>query len=92
VVASKSPDNSFDAIAEAIAKDLDRALLKRSLARTPTERIAWLESMQALAKEARPARDAARDAAREAARAAAPAVAPAAGRPAHAVSTDAEES
>jgi hypothetical protein len=88
VVASKSPDNSFDAIAEAIAKDLDRALLKRSLARTPTERIAWLESMQALAKEARPARDAAR----EAARAAAPAVAPAAGRPAHAVSTDAGES
>jgi hypothetical protein len=49
--------SSFDIIAELIARDVDRTLLARSLARTPTERIQWLEEMQAFAEEARKARE-----------------------------------
>jgi hypothetical protein len=55
----------FDILAELFARDVDRELLRRSLARTPTERIEWLEQVQAFADEARKAR------ADEAARAAA---------------------
>ncbi len=46
----------FDILAELFARDVDRALLRKSLARTPTERIEWLEQMQAFADEARKAR------------------------------------
>jgi hypothetical protein len=47
---------SFDVLAELLARDVDRSLLKRQLARTPAERIAWLEEMQSFAEEARKAR------------------------------------
>lgn len=47
---------SFDRIAELFARDVDRGLLRRALARTPTERIEWLEEMQAFADEAKKAR------------------------------------
>jgi hypothetical protein len=46
----------FETLAEAFARDIDRTLLRRALAKTPTERIEWLEQMQALAEEARTAR------------------------------------
>ncbi|MEM9695175.1 MAG: hypothetical protein AAGA56_21715 [Myxococcota bacterium] len=45
----------FDILAELFAKDVDRELLAKSLARTPTERIIWLEEMQAFAEAARKA-------------------------------------
>jgi hypothetical protein len=48
---------SFDVLAELFAKDVDPSLQARALARTPTERIAWLEEMQAFAEAARKARD-----------------------------------
>lgn len=48
--------SSFDVLAELFARDVDRDLLRRSLARTPTERILWLEEMQAFAEDARKAR------------------------------------
>lgn len=48
--------SSFDLVAEAFARDIDRELLERGLAKTPTERIIWLEEMQAFAEEARRAR------------------------------------
>lgn len=50
--------SSFDTLAELFARDIDRDLLRRSMAKTPTERIRWLEEMQAFAEEARKARDA----------------------------------
>jgi hypothetical protein len=46
----------FDILAELFARDVDPTLLARSLARTPTERIQWLEDMQTFAEEARKAR------------------------------------
>ncbi len=46
----------FDILSELFARDVDRELLKRSLAKTPTERIVWLEEMQAFAESARKAR------------------------------------
>jgi hypothetical protein len=46
----------FDVLAELFAKDIDRELLRRSLAKTPTERIQWLEQMQEFAEQARKAR------------------------------------
>ncbi|MEM6791564.1 MAG: hypothetical protein AAF715_28865 [Myxococcota bacterium] len=46
----------FDILAERFAADVDRELLAKSLARTPTERIVWLEEMQAFAEAARKAR------------------------------------
>ena len=46
----------FDILSELFARDIDKDLLRKSLARTPTERIAWLEEMQAFAEEARKAR------------------------------------
>lgn len=46
----------FDVLAELFAQDVDRELLRRGLAKTPTERIVWLEQMQAFADEARRAR------------------------------------
>jgi len=36
-------------MAELFARDVDRDLLARGLAMTPTERIIWLEEMQAFA-------------------------------------------
>jgi hypothetical protein len=48
--------SSFDVLAELFARDVDRELLERSLARTPTERIIWLEEMQEFAEAARKAR------------------------------------
>lgn len=47
----------FDILSELFARDVDRDLLRRSLARTPTERIVWLEEMQAFADDARKARE-----------------------------------
>jgi hypothetical protein len=47
---------SFDVLSELFARDIDRELLRRAKARTPTERIIWLEEMQSLAEEARSAR------------------------------------
>ena len=47
----------FDILAELFARDVDRELLRQSLARTPTERIEWLEEMQAFADSARKARE-----------------------------------
>ncbi|MEO8551335.1 MAG: hypothetical protein ABI678_15235 [Kofleriaceae bacterium] len=38
--------SSFDVLAELFAKDVDRSLLARGLARTPTERIVWLEELE----------------------------------------------
>ena len=43
----------FDILAELFARDVDKALLARSLKKTPTERIEWLEQMQAFADEAK---------------------------------------
>lgn len=39
----------FDVLSELFARDVDRELLQRAAAKTPTERIEWLEPMQALA-------------------------------------------
>ena len=57
---------SFDVLAELFERDVDRDLLARSLAKTPTERIVWLEEMQAFADDARKARDEAARATRDA--------------------------
>jgi hypothetical protein len=46
----------FDVLSELFERDLDRELLRRAQAKTPTERIVWLEEMQAFADEARKAR------------------------------------
>jgi hypothetical protein len=46
----------FDVLAELFARDVDRELLSRSLAKTVTERIQWLEQMQEFAEVARKAR------------------------------------
>lgn len=47
---------TFDVLAELFARDVDIELLRRSLAMTPTERLAWLEEMQEFAEAARRAR------------------------------------
>jgi len=41
----------FDILSELFARDIDMDLLRRSMAKTPTERIIWLEEMQAFAEE-----------------------------------------
>jgi hypothetical protein len=46
----------FDILAELFARDVDRELLRRAREKTPTERIAWLEDMQAFAEAAAEAR------------------------------------
>ena len=46
----------FDILSELFARDVDRELLKRSRSKTPTERIIWLEEMQAFAEAAKKAR------------------------------------
>lgn len=46
----------FDVLSELFARDVDRALLRQASEKTPTERIIWLEEMQAFAEEARKAR------------------------------------
>jgi hypothetical protein len=43
----------FDVLSELFARDVDRELLKRAQARTPTERLIWLEEMQAFAEDVR---------------------------------------
>jgi hypothetical protein len=43
----------FDILAELFERDVDVALLERARAKTPTERIVWLEEMQAFADDAR---------------------------------------
>lgn len=48
--------DSFVRLAELFARDIDRTLLSQARAKTPEERIAWLEEMQAFADEARAAR------------------------------------
>jgi hypothetical protein len=48
--------SSFDTLAEVFARDIDLTLLRRARAKTPTERIQWLERMQELAEQARKAR------------------------------------
>ena len=45
--------SSFDVVAELVARDVDMTLLRRALARTPTERIQWLEEMQEFSAQAR---------------------------------------
>ena len=50
----------FDILAELFERDIDMDLLRRARAKTPTERIVWLEEMQAFAASGRKAnRDAA---------------------------------
>jgi hypothetical protein len=57
----------FDTLAELFARDVDPALVERSLKRSVTERIRWLEEMQDFAEKARKARaDEARGAAPDA--------------------------
>ncbi len=46
----------FDILSELFARDVDRELLRRAQAKTPTERIIWLEEMQAFADDAKKAR------------------------------------
>ena len=46
----------FDILSELFARDVDMDLLRRGMARTPTERIIWLEEMQAFAEAAKEAR------------------------------------
>ena len=48
--------SSFDVIAELLQKDIDTVLFERFLAKTPTERIAWLEEIQSFAELAKEAR------------------------------------
>ena len=42
---------SIDILIEIFARDVDMDLLRRAKAKTPTERILWLEEMQAFADE-----------------------------------------
>lgn len=46
----------FDILAELFSRDVDTELLKRASSRTPTERIIWLEEMQAFADHLEQAR------------------------------------
>jgi hypothetical protein len=46
----------FDVLSELFARDIDRELLRQARAKTPTERLVWLEEMQAFADAARKAR------------------------------------
>jgi len=46
----------YDVLTELFARDVDRALLRQSQARTPTQRIQWLEDMQSFAEAAAEAR------------------------------------
>ena len=50
-------ETCFDLLSELFARDVDRELMRRAQARTPTERIVWLEEMQAFAEDAKKARD-----------------------------------
>jgi len=49
----------FDILSELFARDIDADLVRKAKAKTPTERIIWLEATQALADAAREARRAA---------------------------------
>jgi hypothetical protein len=49
--------SSFDLLAELFARDIDRELLQRSCAKTPAERLTWLEEMQAFAASIKTTRD-----------------------------------
>jgi hypothetical protein len=49
----------FDVLSELFARDIDMDLLRQAMAKTPTERILWLEEMQAFADDAKRAREAA---------------------------------
>ena len=46
----------FDILSELFARDIDVELLRRAQAKTPTERIRWLEEMQEFAEQAKKAR------------------------------------
>lgn len=46
----------FDILSELFARDIDPHLMRQSKAKTPTERIVWLEEMQAFAAAAKRAR------------------------------------
>lgn len=48
--------SSFEVLAALFARDVDRSLLRRSLAKTPTQRLEWLEEIQAFAEAAKTAR------------------------------------
>lgn len=50
----------FDVMSELFARDIDGDLLRRAQAKTPTERIVWLEEMQAFAEAAQKAARASR--------------------------------
>ena len=49
-------ETSFDVLSRLFAADIDKALLRQGAAKTPTERIVWLEEMQAFADDAMKAR------------------------------------
>ena len=53
---SEAEPTCFDVLADLFARDVDRALLQRALKKTPTERLAWLQEMQAFAEQAKEAR------------------------------------
>ena len=46
----------FDVLADLFERDVDVTLLRRSLAKTPDERPAWLEEMPRFAEDAKKAR------------------------------------
>lgn len=47
----------FDTLSERFAGDLDPELVRRAEAKTPAERILWLEEMQSFGEAARKARE-----------------------------------
>ena len=52
----KDVPTCFEILADLFAADVDRELLRQAQARTPTERLTWLEEMQAFADDAKEAR------------------------------------
>ena len=55
-VAAVPAETLFDKLADLFARDVDPSLIRTGLARTPTERLRWLEQMQDFAEAARKAR------------------------------------
>gem|GEM_PF-5958732 len=49
-------ETCFDVLSRLFAADIDQDLLRQAAAKTPTERITWLEEMQAFAEDAEKAR------------------------------------
>ena len=49
-------ETCFDVLSRLFAADIDKDLLRQGAAKTPTERIVWLEEMQAFADDAKKAR------------------------------------